>query len=130
MTDFAHLLDIFMFLAAIVLLLTGFPVAFTLAGTGLMFAFIGMEAGVFDFAFVQALPNRIYGTMTNEVLVAVPLFVFMGVTLERSRVAEELLQTMGELFGPMRGGVGAVEMDLGGRRVEGAGPGIGGIGGV
>ena len=106
MTDFAHLLDIFMFLAAIVLLLTGFPVAFTLAGTGLMFAFIGMEAGVFDFAFVQALPNRIYGTMTNEVLVAVPLFVFMGVTLERSRVAEELLETMGQLFGPMRGGVG------------------------
>ncbi|MEO1103174.1 MAG: TRAP transporter large permease subunit [Pseudomonadota bacterium] len=88
------------------LLLTGFPVAFTLAGTGLAFAVIGNMFGVFDFAFVHALPQRIYGTMTNEVLIAVPLFVFMGVLLERSRVAEELLETMGQLFGPMRGGVG------------------------
>ncbi|MEM8662561.1 MAG: TRAP transporter large permease subunit [Pseudomonadota bacterium] len=95
-----------MFVTAIVLLLTGFPVAFTLAGTGLIFALIGSAAGVFDFAFVNALPQRIYGTMTNEVLIAVPLFVFMGVLLERSKVAEELLETMGQLFGPMRGGVG------------------------
>ncbi|MCF3933630.1 TRAP transporter large permease subunit [Acuticoccus sp. M5D2P5] len=95
-----------MFGAAVVLLLSGFPVAFTLAGTGLIFAFLGMSFGVFDFAFVNALPQRIYGTMTNEVLVAVPLFVFMGVMLERSRVAEELLQTMGQLFGPLHGGLG------------------------
>ncbi|MEM7695596.1 MAG: TRAP transporter large permease subunit [Pseudomonadota bacterium] len=95
-----------MFATAVVLLLTGFPVAFTLAGTGLAFAVIGNMLGVFDFAFVNALPQRIYGTMTNEVLIAVPLFVFMGVLLERSRVAEELLETMGQLFGPMRGGVG------------------------
>ena len=95
-----------MFAVAIVLLLTGFPVAFTLAGTGLVFAVLGHMLGVFDFAFVNALPQRIYGTMANEVLIAVPLFVFMGVLLERSRVAEELLETMGQLFGPMRGGVG------------------------
>ncbi|MEM8648511.1 MAG: TRAP transporter large permease subunit, partial [Pseudomonadota bacterium] len=106
MENLATILDIFMFVTAIVLLLTGFPVAFTLAGTGLLFAFLGNMLGVFDFAFVSALPNRIYGTMTNEVLIAVPLFVFMGVTLERSRVAEELLETMGQLFGPLRGGVG------------------------
>ncbi|MEM6762802.1 MAG: TRAP transporter large permease subunit, partial [Pseudomonadota bacterium] len=106
MGDLASILDILMFLVAILLLLTGFPVAFTLAGTGLIFAVIGNLAGVFDFAFVNALPQRIYGTMTNEVLIAVPLFVFMGVLLERSRVAEELLETMGQLFGPMRGGVG------------------------
>ncbi len=104
--DLANYLDIAMFGMAIVLLLTGFPVAFTLAGTGLIFAGIGVLNGVFDFAFVNALPQRIYGTMTNEVLIAVPLFVFMGVTLERSRVAEELLQTMGQLFGPLRGGLG------------------------
>ena len=106
MADISSILDLLMFLVAVVLLLSGFPVAFTLAGTGLIFAVIGYGLGVFDFAFVSALPQRIYGTMTNEVLVAVPLFIFMGVLLERSRVAEELLETMGQLFGPMRGGVG------------------------
>ncbi|WMS41101.1 TRAP transporter large permease subunit [Acuticoccus sp. MNP-M23] len=106
MGHLAEFLDILMFAVAIVLLLTGFPVAFTLAGTGLLFAVVGHTFGVFDFAFVNALPQRIYGTMTNEVLIAVPLFVFMGVLLERSRVAEELLETMGQLFGPMRGGLG------------------------
>ncbi|WP_226574276.1 TRAP transporter large permease [Acuticoccus sediminis] len=104
--DLANYLDVAMFGAAIVLLLSGFPVAFTLAGTGLIFAGLGVLNGVFDFSYVNALPQRIYGTMTNETLIAVPLFVFMGVTLERSRVAEELLSTMGQLFGPMRGGVG------------------------
>ncbi len=106
MAHLAEILDILMFAVAIVLLLTGFPVAFTLAGTGLLFAVLGHTLGVFDFAFVNALPQRIFGTMTNEVLIAVPLFVFMGVLLERSRVAEELLETMGQLFGPMRGGLG------------------------
>ena len=106
MADFAHVLDVAMFGFAIVLLLTGFPVAFTLAGVGLIFAALGFLAGVFDFSFVYALPQRIFGTMTNEVLIAVPLFVFMGVMLERSRVAEELLETMGQLFGPLRGGLG------------------------
>ena len=76
-----------LFAAVFVLLLAGYPVAFTLAGTALGFAFLGEWIGDFDFAFLQALPNRLYGIMTNETLVAVPLFVFMGVTLERSRVA-------------------------------------------
>ncbi len=95
-----------LFAAVFVLLLAGYPVAFTLAGTALGFAFVGQWIGVFDFAFLQALPNRLYGIMTNETLVAVPLFVFMGVTLERSRVAENLLDTMTGLFGRLRGGLG------------------------
>ncbi len=87
-------------------LMAGFPVAFTLAGTGLGFAGLGMVLGIFDFSFLTAFPNRIFGTMTNEVLVAVPLFVFMGVMLERSKVAEDLLDTMGGLFLGLRGGIG------------------------
>ncbi|MCP5150190.1 MAG: TRAP transporter large permease subunit [Ectothiorhodospiraceae bacterium] len=89
-----------------VLVLAGFPVAFTLAGCAVAFAGLGIALGVFDPAFLGFVPNRIYGVMTNEVLVAVPLFVFMGVTLERSRVAEDLLETMGQLFGRVRGGLG------------------------
>ncbi len=102
-----EILDILMFVTVCVFLLAGFPVAFTLAGTGLLFAAIGSGLGVFDFSLFGALPSRIYGnSMTNEVLIAVPLFVFMGVMLERSKVAEELLDTMGMLFGPLRGGLG------------------------
>jgi TRAP-type mannitol/chloroaromatic compound transport system permease large subunit len=82
-------------------------VAFTLAGTALIFALLGWAFGVFNMSFFGALPSRIYGNaMTNVVLIAVPLFIFMGVMLERSRVAEELLDTMGKLFGNMRGGLG------------------------
>ncbi|MEW5421214.1 TRAP transporter large permease subunit [Amorphus sp. 3PC139-8] len=106
LSDLAHSLDLLMFVAACFVLLSGFPVAFTLSGVALVFGLIGMAFGVFDIAFFAALPQRIYGTMTNEVLVAVPLFIFMGVMLERSRVAEELLDTMGKMFGPMRGGLG------------------------
>ena len=95
-----------MFLALCGLILIGFPVAFTLAGTALIFAGIGWALGVFDPAFFGFFANRIYGVMTNEVLIAVPLFVFMGVMLERSKVAEELLDAMGQLFGKMRGGLG------------------------
>lgn len=102
----AQYLDIIMFGAVCVILLLGFPVAFTLAGTGLIFALIGYVVGVFDPTFLLAIPQRIFGTMTNEVLIAVPLFVFMGVMLERSKVAEELLDTMGKLFGTLRGGLG------------------------
>src|SRR5690606_23767541 len=91
-------LDLLMFVALCGLILLGFPVAFTLAGTALIFAGIGYALGVFDPAFFGFFPNRIYGIMTNEVLIAVPLFVFMGVMLERSKVAEELLDTMGQLF--------------------------------
>jgi tripartite ATP-independent transporter DctM subunit len=95
-----------MFLGAIAMLLAGFPVAFTLGGSALLFGGIGWLFGAFDMAFVAAMPQRIYGNMTNEVLIAVPLFVFMGIMLERSKVAEELLESMGKLFGPMRGGLG------------------------
>jgi len=87
-------------------LLLGFPVAFTLAGVSLMFGAVGMFFGVFDPSNFGALPNRYIGFMTNEVLVAVPLFIFMGVMLERSNIAEQLLLTMGKLFGNMRGGLG------------------------
>ena len=100
-----EILCILMFLTAVGFLLLGFPVAFTLAGTAALFAFIGYGLGIFDIAFLSAFPQRIFSTMTNEVLVAVPLFVFMGVMLERSRVAEDLLDNMGRLFGPLPGGL-------------------------
>ena len=95
-----------LFLGVIVLLLAGFPVAFTLGGTALLFAGIGTVAGVFNDALLMGLPNRLFGIMNNETLVAVPLFVFMGVTLERARIAEELLETLSSLFGSVRGGLG------------------------
>ena len=95
-----------LFLAVIFVLLFGYPVAFTLAGVSLMFAFAGMLTGHFDHALLQAFPSRLYGIMTNETLIAVPLFVFMGVMLERSNIAEELLDTMASLFGTLRGGLG------------------------
>ena len=96
----------YLFAAVFVLLLSGYPVAFTLAGTALVFTFIGEATGSFDPTFLEALPNRLYGIMTNQILIAVPLFVFMGVMLERSRIAENLLDTMARLFGPVRGGIG------------------------
>ena len=106
MDGFAHSLDIMMFAVVCILLLAGFPVAFTLSGTALIFGLLGYVFGAFDLSFFTAFPQRIFGTMTNEVLIAVPLFVFMGVMLERSKVAEELLETMGKLFGRLRGGLG------------------------
>ncbi|EFL87511.1 TRAP transporter large permease subunit [Ahrensia sp. R2A130] len=87
-------------------LMAGFPVAFTLAGSSILFGLVGWMAGLFDLTFFAVLPNRIYGIMINQVLLAIPLFIFMGVMLERSRVAEELLDTMGVLFGRVRGGLG------------------------
>ncbi len=87
-------------------LLTGYPVAFVLAGTALLFAAIGALAGVVETGFIALLPERIYGIIQNELLLAVPLFIVMGVALERSRVAEDLLDAMGRLFGPVRGGLG------------------------
>jgi len=95
-----------LFLSVIVILLAGFPVAFTLGGTALIFAGVGVLTGTFNEALLSGLPNRIFGIMTNETLVAVPLFVFMGVTLERARIAEELLETLSSLFGSLRGGLG------------------------
>lgn len=99
-------IGLLMFAAVFVVLLAGYPVAFSLAGTALAFAMVGQWLGSFDPAFLQALPNRVYGIMTNETLVAVPLFVYMGVMLERSRIAEDLLETMSALFGGLRGGLG------------------------
>lgn len=94
-----------MFAAVFVVLLTGYPVAFALSGTALIFALIGTWLDVFDAAFLDALPNRLYGIMSNQTLIAVPLFVFMGAMLERSKIAESLLETMAELFGSTRGGL-------------------------
>lgn len=99
-------LSLFLFLAAVLVLLMGYSVAFSLAGTGLLFAAVGAATGHFDAVFLEAIPNRLFGIMNNEVLIAVPLFVFMGVMLEKSKIAEELLDTMASLFGPIRGGLG------------------------
>jgi tripartite ATP-independent transporter DctM subunit len=99
-------MPLFLFLGVGLVLLAGYPVSLSLGGTALAFAFVGEQLGLFDPAFIEALPNRLYGIMTNETLIAVPLFVFMGVMLERSKVAESLLDTMALLFGPMRGGLG------------------------
>lgn len=86
-------------------MMIGFPVAFTLAGVSVLFALLGASLGVFDLIFFNAIPGRIFGVMANENLVAVPLFVYMGVMLERSRIAEELLTTMAQCFGSLRGGL-------------------------
>ena len=102
----AELIPLLLFIVVCVVLMAGYPVAFSLAGTALVFAWLGQLGGSFDGAFLEALPNRLYGIMTNVTLIAVPLFVFMGVMLERSRVAENLLDTMAELFGRLRGGLG------------------------
>ena len=102
----AEMLAVAMVLAVCALLLVGYPVAFTLAGVSLGFATLGTALGIMDFALLGALPARIFGIMTNDVLLAIPLFIFMGVMLERSRIAEDLLETMGRLFGGLPGGLG------------------------
>jgi len=99
-------LSILLLVAVCATMMLGFPVAYTLAGVSVLFALGGAALGVFDVVFFHAIPSRFFGIMSNEVLVAVPLFVFMGVMLERSRVAEELLTTMGQCFGSLRGGLG------------------------
>src|SRR4051812_2185198 len=102
----AEILAILMVIAVCGSLMAGYPVALTLGGVSLAFAVLGDFTGAMGFAFIGALPQRVYGVMTNEVLLAIPLFIFMGVMLERSRIAEELLETMGRLFGSLRGGLG------------------------
>ncbi len=102
-----------LFICVVLLLLAGFPVAFTLGGTALLFALGGALAGVFDVSFLGAMPNRLFGIMGNETLVAVPLFVFMGVTLERARIAEDLLDALSRLFGGLRGGLGIAVIVVG-----------------
>lgn len=94
-----------MFGALVVFLLSGFPVAFALAANGLFFGLLGIELGLLKPELLQALPNRIFGIMANDTLLAIPFFTFMGLILERSGMAEDLLDTIGQLFGPLRGGV-------------------------
>ena len=94
-----------MFAGLIVILLLGYPVAFALAANGLLFAVIGIQAGFFDFSLLQALPERVYGIVSNQTLLAIPFFTFMGLVLERSGMAEDLLDSVGQLFGRVRGGL-------------------------
>ncbi|RZM76001.1 TRAP transporter large permease [Leptolyngbya iicbica] len=102
MTD---ILGPLMFVGALMLIFTGYPVAFSLAGTGLLFAVIGGALGEFDWILFSALPNRIFGIMSNYVLLAIPFFILMGTVLQRSGLAEDLLETFGMLFGRLRGGL-------------------------
>jgi tripartite ATP-independent transporter DctM subunit len=102
----SEFLAVAMVVAVCALLLVGYPVALTLAGVSLGFAGIGAASGVMNLALLGALPARIFGIMSNDVLLAIPLFIFMGVMLERSRIAEDLLETMGRLFGALPGGLG------------------------
>jgi len=102
----AEFIPLLMFFAVCLCLLSGYPVAFSLAGMALIFAFAGNFAGVFDLSLLGAIPSRIFGTMSNVTLIAVPLFVFMGITLEKSQIAEELLENMAKAFGRVRGGLG------------------------
>jgi TRAP-type mannitol/chloroaromatic compound transport system permease large subunit len=94
-----------LFLGLLFFLLTGFPVAFSLAATGLLFGFLGMEAGLFPVTLFQALPLRVIGIMQNDTLLAIPFFTLMGIILEKSGMAEDLLETVGQVFGPVRGGL-------------------------
>jgi TRAP-type mannitol/chloroaromatic compound transport system permease large subunit len=102
-----------MFAGLLIFLLAGFPVAFSLAATGLFFGFIGMELGLFPSNLFQALPLRVFGIMQNDTLLAIPFFTLMGIILERSRMAEDLLETVGQVFGPLRGGVGVAVVLVG-----------------
>ncbi|MDF3814244.1 TRAP transporter large permease subunit [Rhodopseudomonas sp. BAL398] len=102
---FIHNMAPIMFASLVLFLLLGYPVAFSLAANGLLFAFIGIELGLFHPDFLQALPDRVYGVMNNDTLLAIPFFTFMGLVLERSGMAEDLLETIGQLFGSIRGGI-------------------------
>lgn len=105
---------ILLFVGAILALLSGFPVAFALGGASVVIAFLGAEADIFAWGMMSSITGRIVNLMTNQTLVAVPLFVFMGVVLERSQIAEDLLVTMGQVFGKLRGGLGIAVVVVGG----------------
>ncbi len=109
----AETLAVLMVVAVCVALLAGYPVALTLGGVSLAFAVIGHLTGVMSFTLIGALPQRMFGVMTNEVLVAIPLFIFMGVMLERSQIAEDLLETMARLFGTLTGGLAIAVLIVG-----------------
>ena len=103
-----------MFLGLVVFLLLGYPVAFALAANGLLFAAIGIAGGLFDLSLLHALPERVYGIVANPTLLAIPFFAFMGLILERSGMAEDLLDTIGQLFGSLRGGLAYAVVLVGG----------------
>ena len=94
-----------MFASLVIMLLLGYPAAFSLGAVGLLYAIVGIELGEFRPDFLQALPERVYGVMNNDTLLAIPFFTFMGLVLERSGMAEDLLDTIGQLFGTIRGGL-------------------------
>ena len=100
------MLDLLMFGGLVAAILSGFPAAFAIAGVAILFALFGAVVGAFDLSLLGALGQRVFGVITNPVLIAIPLFVFMGIVLEKSRIAEELLTTMGRLFGRLPGGLG------------------------
>src|SRR5262245_54534331 len=96
-----------MFAGLVLFMLIGFPVAFSLSALGFVFGFAGIEMGYLDFNFLQAIPSRIFGNvLANDLLLAIPFFTFMGAVLERCGLAEDMLHSMGQLFGPIRGGLG------------------------
>ncbi len=94
-----------MFVVVFLLIFVGYPVAFALGGVAMIFGCLGIAAGLFDLDYLRLFPERVFGVMSNQLLLAVPSFVFMGTMLERSRLAEDLLRTVGLLFGPLRGGL-------------------------
>ena len=99
-------LDLIMFAALMGAILLGFPVSFSIAGVAVIFAYLGWMLGQMDITLLGALGQRVFGVLTNPILIAIPLFVLMGALLEKSRIAEGLLDTMGRLFGQLRGGLG------------------------
>jgi tripartite ATP-independent transporter DctM subunit len=106
-------LDVVMIAALCLFILSGYPVAFTLAGIALLFAALGVASGVFDISFIRPLPQRIFGAMTNSTLIAIPMFILMGMILEKAKIAEELLEDMARLFGTLPGGLGISVMVVG-----------------
>jgi TRAP-type mannitol/chloroaromatic compound transport system permease large subunit len=104
-SNIGMILDLLMMIALCTLILLGVPVVFILTGCAVAFAALGMMFGVFDLFLLGALAQRLFGTMTSEVLIAIPLFIFMGMMLEKSKIAPELLEAMGRLFGSVRGGL-------------------------
>lgn len=108
-----ELIPLIMFAAVCLVLMAGYPVAFSLAGTAILFAAVGILTGHFDAKLMLTIPSRLFGTMTNDTLLAVPLFVFMGVMLEKSRLAEELLENMAKLAGGIPGGLGIAVVIVG-----------------
>src|SRR5512134_2452334 len=95
----------YMFAALVLFLLIGSPVAFSLAAVGLAFAFFGIETGLIEPSFLNTIPLRLFGIMSNDLLLAIPFFTLMGAILERSRLAEDMIEGFGQLFGPVRGGL-------------------------